>query len=170
MRSKSDAGAMMETRMPLDSLPRLGPFTVDDHGRLIPTTDGRFPAFNLRWRGHGVDVAMERMQGDRGILAIALRAGMVGSTADDAPERSQPRRDEAFATVRGLASLLPQAWQMELSADHGVRLLAHVALDMPASATALLTDVTLVLLTAAPYLDVLAEAGVAPGKVNTCPG
>jgi hypothetical protein len=163
---KSDGLARMEACMPLDSFAMLGPFTVDDHGRLFPTTQGRFPAFSLRWRGHAVDVAMERMQGGQGILAMSVRAGFVGSTADDAPERSQPRREETFAVVQGLAGLLPEGWRMELAADHGVRLLAHGALAMPASAAALLTDVTLVLLTAAPYLDVLAEAGVAPGTVK----
>jgi hypothetical protein len=164
---KSDAGTMMEARMPRDTVSMLGPFTVDESGRLFPTTEGRFPAFSLRWRDHVVDVALERMQDGHGILAMAVRAGFVGSTADDAPARSQPRREQAFATVRGLAGLVPEGWRMELTADHGVRLLAHLALTMPASAAALLTDVTLVLLTAAPYLDVLGEAGVTPGIAKT---
>lgn len=146
--------------MPLDVPFQLGPFTVEESGRLIPTTEGRFPAFTVRWRGHPVDVAMERMQGARGLLSVSVRAGFVGSTADDKPALSQPRRELAFSTLRGLATLVPDGWRLVLSPDHGVRLVAHVEIDMPTGAASLVTDVTLFLLTAAPYLDLLTEAGV----------
>ncbi len=156
--------------MPFDQPFPLGPFSVDATGRLYPTTEGRFPAFHVRWRGHGVDVAMERMQDASGLLALVIRAGRIGSSADDAADISQPRRQRAFTLLHQLRPLLPADWRLELAADHCVRLLIHHAIAMPARAHDLLTLVTHSLLAAAPYLDVLAEDGVLPGSEKTCPG
>jgi hypothetical protein len=156
--------------MPFDSPFPLGPFLVDPSGRLSPTGEGVFPAFRLLWRDQAVQVAMARRLGDVGTLVLDLPAGRVGSTAGDAPARSQQRREVVFAALRAVASLMPPGWRLALGADHGVRLLAEVPLAMPASATDLISQVTLSLLAASPYLDVLAEAGVEAGRAKTCPG
>lgn len=156
--------------MPFDAPFRLGPFTVDEAGRLLPASEGRFPAFTLRWRDRPIEVSMERLADGIGWLTLTIRVGLVASTADAAPGISQPKRERAFAILRALVAELPEGWRLELAADHGVRLLARQAFDMPASVNALLTQVTTALLVCAPYLDVLAEEGVAPGRLNTCPG
>lgn len=153
--------------MPLDSPFTLGPFSVDETGRLFPTTEGRFPTFSLRWRQHLVEAAMERIEGQRGTLVLTVRAGWVGSTADDPPAVSQPRRERTFGAVQALASLLPTGWRMHLGADHAIRLKCQAPLDMPVGAVTLLAEVTTALLAAAPYLEVLTEVGVAPGTAKT---
>lgn len=157
--------------MPLDTPFTLGPFSVDADGRLSPTSEGRFPAFNLRWRGQTMDVAMSRDAAEHaGQLVFSLRAGRIGSTADAAPSVSQRQRDRAFRILRALDPLLPAGWRLTLGADHTIRLVANRPAAMPTSAVGLLTEVTLALLAAQPYLDVLAAEGIVPGSAKTCPG
>lgn len=153
--------------MPFDSPFPLGPFMVEPSGRLSPTEEGIFPAFTVLWRGNPVHVAMARRDGNIGMLALQLTAGRVCSTAADAPTRSQSRRECSFATLRALTDLLPPGWQIGLAADHGVRMVAEMPLEMPASANALISVVTEALLTAGPYLDVLEEAGMERGRAKT---
>jgi hypothetical protein len=156
--------------MPFDLPFSLGPFMVDKSGRLSPTEAGVFPAFSLRWRSRTVQVAMARRHGEGGMLVLELPGGRVVSTAEDAPPRSQIRRDGAFAALRVIAELVPPGWRLALRADHGVVLLAEEPLAMPVRANDLISHVTGILLTAGPYLDVLAEAGVECGSAKTCPG
>lgn len=160
--------------MPFDAPFVLGPFTVDMHGRLLPTDEGRFPAFCLRWREYGVEVSVARpleAGGQEGVIALRASVGRVPSTAGDTPGRALSRRKAVFAALSGFPQLLPAGWRMELLPDHSVRLSAEVVLAMPATAAALVGEVTQFLLTAAPYLDLLTESGVAaPGTANTCPG
>ncbi|MBN8893052.1 MAG: hypothetical protein BGP12_17505 [Rhodospirillales bacterium 70-18] len=162
--------------MPFDAPFTLGPFTVDDRGRLLPTDTGRFPAFTVRWRNRAVEVSLARPVtspaaghgGMRGVIAMRTLAGRVPSTAEHVPDQAMARRAAVFAALVGMTPLLPAGWRMELLADHSVALTAEAELEMPATATALVSDVTLFLLAAAPYLDLLDESGV--GTVNTCPG
>jgi hypothetical protein len=165
--------------MPFDAPIMLGPFTVDAEGRLLPTDSGRFPAFSLRWRDYEVDVSLARppREGDpHGLIVLRASVGRVPSTAGDAPGPALSRRSEVFGMLGGFPRLLPAGWRMELLADHSVGLSAEVALAMPATAITLVSEVTQFLLTAAPYLDLLAEAGLAafgvaePGTVKTWPG
>ena len=156
--------------MPFDSPFALGPFIVDETGRLSPTEAGVFPAFRLLWRGCAVQVAMAQVREGMGTLVLDLPAGRIASTAGDAHTRSQPRREVTFAALRVIAGLVPAGWRLGLRADHGVGLIVEVPLAMPASANDLITQVTRILLAAGPYLDVLAEAGVEGGRANTCPG
>ena len=158
--------------MPLDAPFVLGPFTVDSAGRLRPTDAGSFPAFSLRWRGGGIEVRLARpVDQGAGLIALRAAAGRVPSTASGGN-----RRAAAFAAMAGLPGLLPAGWRLELQPDHSLRLVAEMALAMPTTATELLCAVTGYLLAAAPYLDLLGEAGLeapgadAGGMVNTWPG
>ena len=156
--------------MPLDAPFPLGPFLVDENGRLSPTEEGVFPAFALTWRGRNVRVWMARRDGNVGTLAFQMPVGRISSTAADAPSRSQPLRAAGFATVRALADLVPEGWRLTLQADHGVVIQAEMPMTMPASATDLITAVTRVMIGIGPYLDVLEEAGVERGTAKTWPG
>lgn len=162
--------------MPFDAPFTLGPFTVDMQGRLLPTDTGQFPAFSLRWRSCGVEVSMARPavlpdgpgSVGEGMISLHAMAGQVPSTAEGQPIPALARRAAVFAALSALVPLLPAGWRMDLLADHSVRLSAEVALAMPTTATELLSAVTLFLLAAAPYLELLEESGVAAaGMRNT---
>jgi hypothetical protein len=56
--------------------------------------------------------------------------------------------------------LVPQRWRLRLSADHSVLMEAIAPLVLPVSAIALVTEITLFLLTLTPYLEVLDAEGV----------
>ena len=157
----------MRGPLPLDTPFRLGPFTIDETGRLLPTAEGSIPAFTLRWRERVVEVTLERRAGCMGWISLRIGAGHVASTADAPHEVSQARRARAFATLRALRAQLPEGWSMELLPDHLVRLAARMELEMPTGVQALVAQVSTALLLCAPYLDVLAEDGVAPGSAKT---
>jgi hypothetical protein len=150
----------------------IGPFRVDDNGLLRPASASSFPAFRVRWRTRMVHTRMLPANGceDKGHLEFTSRLGRIPSTA----ERGRPARgDQALVMLRHLPALLPQGWSMELSPDHSVLVASTTPIQLPISAVALVSKVTLFLLTLAPYLDVLDAEGVtfaAGGTVNTWPG
>jgi hypothetical protein len=163
---------------------RLGPFAVDEAGRLSPAEAADMPAFRLRWRDRAVYVRMAQAPdgSDSGVLALSTILGRVPSTAERAVgQEGAARRRRAFSVMLGLPGLLPDAWSVRLLPDHRVGLEAELRLEMPASAAALLGELSLFLLELAPYLDLLDEtgmgaAGLAPddagcsGTAKTWPG
>jgi len=158
--------------MSIDKPFRLGPFIVDERGWLTPEAPESFPSFSVRWRDRVLHVRRApicRATG-RGSLAVRAVLGRIPSTAG--PDRA--RRAEAFSTLRGLPPLLPAGWEVSLFADHRVGLDLEAGLELPATATALVTAITLLLLELAPYLDVLDAAGIVAvpgaGMANAWPG
>ena len=139
--------------MSIDAPFRLGPFVVDGAGRLSPGAAESFPAFSVCWR----DRVLHMRRAISGSLEVRAVLGRIPSTAG--PDRAW--RAEAFSTLRGLPALLPDGWAVSLFADHRVGLELGAGLELPTTATALVTAVTLLLLALAPYLDVLDAAGVA---------
>lgn len=91
-------------------------------------------------------------------MLLSIVAGRVPSTSGP----GAASRATAFAMVTALAAELPASWQVRLRPDHTVQLEAAQRLDPPPTASALLTCVTCFALALPPYLEVLAEAGVAP--------
>ncbi len=165
---------------------RLGPFTVDAAGRLSPG-GADCPTFRLRWRDRTVQVRMTPAEDtpDRppalappalisptlgtlalGTLAVQTVLGRVPSTAQPAGREGAALRRRAFAALLELPGTLPPRWRARLLPDHRVALEAALTLDLPASAAALVTALSVFLLDLAPYLDALEEAGMA----KTCPG
>ena len=148
--------------MPFDAPFRLGPFTVDSEGRLTPFAAADAPAFLFRWRDRVMRVRLMQDDADGGRLVLQTTLGRVASTAGTPDETLRPR---SFAMLHWLSRSMPPGWQVRLLADHRVRLETGAAVTLPITAAALLGEVTVFLLTLAPYLDLLDEVGLiaAPG-------
>lgn len=150
----------------------LGPFRMDAAGGLAPVVPGAPPRFTFRWRDRLVHAALLPRASTQGRLRLRARLGQVPSSARP-PDAA--RRPQSFAALRHLMGLLPADWHVGLAPDHRVLLEAERPVALPISAAGLVGEVTCFLLTLAPYLDLLDEAGVAAspeggGMVNTCPG
>jgi hypothetical protein len=147
-----------------DALFRLGPFSVDEVGRLSPAGEDNIPAFRLRWRDRVVHVRMAHGpdRSSPGSLALQTIMGRIPSTAQRrAARHGTAMRQQAFTMLRGLPAALPSRWRMRLLPDHRIGLEAELKLDMPTSAAALVTELSLFLLELSPYLDLLDEACMA---------
>lgn len=155
--------------MPLDLPIRLGPFLVDDQGRLLPQTPDVVPALTLEWRNLTVAVRLTASRTDPpedGRLAMSAIVGRVPSTAETA-EDGGARRQHVLATVAALTPLLGPGWQVGLTPDHRIGVAAAQEIALPTTAHALVTELTCLLLALAPYLDALAEPGFAEAGGRT---
>jgi hypothetical protein len=142
-----------EPLMPLGTDFILGPFNVASDGRLTPRDPENHKGFSVRWRGCFVHA---RMLMD-GRLVLRANLGRVPSTAGAA----RALREPLFAVVRGLPATFPRAWKLNLLADHRIELASEEPLELPASATELVSLITQFLLALGPYLDLMEEFGVA---------
>jgi hypothetical protein len=168
--------------MPFDVPFRLGPFIVDDVGGLSPGAPDMFPSFSVCWRDRVLHLRLAHAPepgAAQGKLGVRVVLGRVPSTAGADVASAARRREEAFAILRALPSVLPAGWEISLLADHSVQLALETDLEMPTKATALVTAVTLLLLELTPYLDVLDAGGIAAvpraaasgtGMANAWPG
>ena len=145
--------------MPSDPPFHLGPFAVDREGRLTPRAPGDPPAFHFRWRGRSMHARLHRQGDGSGQLILQTRLGRVPSTASD-PDAT--RRAQTFGVLGSLRQAVPPDWHIRLSADHGVAMQVDGPMPVPFTATALLTRITTLILTLAPYLALLDEMQV-PG-------
>jgi hypothetical protein len=157
------AGFTGRLAMPFDAPFVLGPFTIDTAGRLRPTEPGRLPGFALCWRGCAVRVELHPAEADAAVMSLQATAGRVPSTA----AAGSFGRAAVFAALAELPGLLPDGWRLRLRPDHRLELAAEAGLALPATVSELLSAVTLFLLAAAPYLDLLGDAGVEAAGVET---
>ena len=156
--------------MPLDMPCRLGPFMVDDQGGLLPPAD-RDARFTLRWRGCAVRAAMRPLGGGAGPGRVELTLQATLGRVPSSAEASAGRREEVLAALRGGGEGAPLSLRCGLSADHRAVLHGREELALPVTSRALVARVACFLLEAAPYLDLVAEAGATPvGSANTWPG
>jgi hypothetical protein len=162
--------------MPLDMPFTLGPFRVNQEGRLALAHPDSVPRLHFAWRGCRVSAVVGARSGGDGSLAIVAELGRVPSTAT-VPSDAAATRDTVFEALRDLRRLLPSDWTLALLADHRVTLRASRALSLPTTACSLVSELTMFLLALGPYLDLLAVVGVeeacgaaAPGTENTWPG
>ena len=142
--------------MPAPSQFQLGPFTVDGDGRLAPREAGVPPTFSFRWREHTIHASMTAAGEDSGQLDFRTRLGRIPSTAEADPAQ----RPRGFSAIRELGRELPESWRVRLLPDHRAMLDVQVEIELPITATALVTECTLFLLTLAPYLEVLEGTGL----------
>ena len=144
---------------------RLGPFTVDTAGGMIPPGD-RPARFQVNWRGCMVAASL-RCDPAAEVARLELSAviGQVPSSASD----GGPRREDALALLRGMIAAPAAGISVGLSADHRVMLQAERRIEVPVTASRLIAEVTDFVLAAAPYLDLTGESGaMAPaGSANT---
>lgn len=133
---------------------RLGPFLMDSEGRLRPCP-GEPPSFMVRWQGRSVRARL-LPSGTMSLLAILA---CVPSSADGS--EGPALRNDVFACVRDLPSVLPPTWQMSLLPDHHVGVTADLPLGPAFFAQDLLTELTVFLLQLDPYLALLEANGTA---------
>ncbi|HET8996972.1 MAG TPA: hypothetical protein VFN42_09915 [Acetobacteraceae bacterium] len=138
--------------MPFAAPFMLGPFLVDAQGRLAPRDAEALPAFLFRWRGCAIRARLRPAQADRGRLVLRGVLGRIPSSGD---ATDLAGRAQCFTILRGLPRLLPQHWQLMLLPDHRVLLESSAEVTLPITASGLLTELTVFLLTLAPYLDAL---------------
>lgn len=155
--------------MPLHTPFQLGPFTVDDEGRVAPRDADAFPAFNVSWRGRTVRAHMTQGELPAGRLKLQAILGRVPSTRSG---DSSGLRPHSFAALRAVQRDLPRDWEMRLMPNHSALLEAETNIELPITSVGLVTELTRFLLTLSPYLDLLDESGVtgaaAPsGTANT---
>jgi hypothetical protein len=139
----------------------LGPFRVDQQGLLSPADPDCFPRFAVRWRDRLVQAHMRQPSAGNtrhGTLNLSSRIGRVPSTAGPTP--SAANRTTILDVLRQLPRLLPAGWRMRLMPDHSVLVEAQTELILPVSAISLVTEMSLFLLSLAPYLDVLDAEGI----------
>lgn len=129
---------------------KLGPFLVDEAGRLSFLAEGSKPSFTFLWRNRCF-----RVQLLGGRLAFSVPAGRVPSSAG-----GQGKREAALAVLRELPRALPKPWSLRLLPDHRLQLSIEQEMPWPATAAALITPVISLLLRCAPMLDLLDESGL----------
>lgn len=156
--------------MPFDSPFTLGPFIVDDGGRLAPSTPDFFPSFHLCWRNRWIRVALTNRptpEHPTGTLVIDMDLGRVPSTAGADPVQRSAQREQVFALLHALRITVPTRWRVTLLADHRVTLKCTEQLLLPATAVELVTDLTMLLFTLDPYIDLVDEAGLGTGAAGS---
>ncbi len=129
----------------------LGPFLVDETGRLRFRVAGMTPAFTFAWRGRRFGAVLED-----GHVTLTSTVAQVPSTSSGTGQR-----EEAFAAVRALPATLPALWNFRLLPDHRVQIETRQPMEWPASAPGLMQPLVDFLLGLAPYLDLLEEIGLA---------
>jgi hypothetical protein len=129
----------------------LGPFLVEDGGKLTFRQKDTAPAFSFQWRGRRFSVRLA----DQRIL-FSVPVGRIPSTSAGAA-----KREAGVALLRALPAALPEGWKMRLLPDHRVQLETEQATEWPATVAALLTPVIALVMVVAPVLDLMDEANLA---------
>jgi hypothetical protein len=141
--------------MPFDAPFKLGPFSVDREGRLTPAEPGAAPRFHFRCHGRPVRAWFDWADTGRLVLEITLaRVRSTASTADGT------LRQRSFALLRWFERIAPPEWRVALLADHRFRLETDVPIEVPITATGLISELTRFALDLAPYLELMDEVGV----------
>jgi hypothetical protein len=141
--------------MPLKQSFILGPFAVDEKGRLSPAREGVSPGFTVRWRGRVVHAKLEQSPDLDGRLHLQSSLGRIPSTASDPATRAA-----CLTTLQGLSGALPRQWRARLLPDHQPQLEVNSTVMLPITITNLVAELALFLLTLSPYLDLMDRAGV----------
>lgn len=136
--------------MPLDDMIGFGPFAIDARGEIALRASEA--SFGFTWRGRRIAC---RLAPDGIMLSMCL--GRVPSTVAAAEAR-----EGVFGTVEALPALLRPGWRLALLPDHSVHLSAALSRPLPIGAVDLMTAAVGFLLSAAPYLPLLDEAGLVP--------
>ncbi len=132
----------------------LGPFIVEESGKLCFRSPAQGADFSFAWRGRRFSVAIAD-----GSIAVTGLLGLVPSSA-----RGAAKRETALATLRALPRALPSGWGLRLLADHRIQIKAIESMAWPAHATDLIVPLARFLLRLAPYLDLMDESELGPAN------
>jgi hypothetical protein len=130
----------------------LGPFIVEESGKLTFRTPGNGANFSFHWRGHRFSAVLAQQR-----VALTGTLGQVPSSATGAG-----KRQSTLAAIKALPRLLPAGCTLHLTPNHRLQVKASEPMEWPAHATDLMVPLVRFLLTIAPTLDLLDEAGLGP--------
>ena len=142
--------------MPLKEPVTLGPFLVGPDGRISLRDPSRPPSFTFRWRDRPMHARLHAAGEDQVAITVQATLGRVPSTADGAPGS----RAHSFRMLRTAGAAMAPDWQVGLTPDHRVAMMATRRMTGPVSAVGMLGEITGVLLNLGPYLDALEEHGL----------
>ncbi len=134
----------------------LGPFIVDEGGKLGFRSPETGATFSFIWRGRRFSAGLRH-----GSIELA---GVLGSVPSSASARGAGRRSAALAALRTLPRALPRGWALRLTPDHRIRIEAAETMEWPAHATDLIVPLVRFLLRLAPTLDLLDENELGPAN------
>ncbi len=132
----------------------LGPFIVEESGKLAFRSPERGAGFSFIWRGRRFSAAMTES-----VICLTGVLGLVPSSAAGAG-----RREAALANLRSLPRALPSGWALRLTPDHRIQIKATENMEWPAHATDLIVPLVRFLLRLAPYLDLMDESELGPAN------
>ena len=132
----------------------LGPFAVDDDGRISPRAGSAAPRIRFAWRGRACEAQLEG-----GRLRLSAQAGRIPSTAEPGADRGWTVR-EIGGMARG------EEVALRVLPDHRLRLEKEA--PPGATASALIAEMVRFALALDPYLERLDSAGA--GTAKTWPG
>ena len=132
----------------------LGPFIVEESGRLGFRAREQSAAFSFAWRNRRFSALL-----NEGTVSLTGMLGKVPSSA-----AGSGRRGAALALLRALPRTLPRGWALRLTADHRIVIKATESMAWPAHATDLIQPLVRFLLRLAPYLDLMDEVEPKPGS------
>jgi hypothetical protein len=142
--------------MPFTGTFKIGPFHVDPEGCLSLAHADVSPGFCIRWRGRTVHARLLHTDDRDGHLILQSSLGRIPSSASDPAKRLR-----CFAMLKTLLTQLPRTWCVRLLPDHQPQLEVESTIDLPITATKLVTELTEFLLVLSPYLDLMDQAGLA---------
>ena len=131
----------------------LGPFIVEESGRLSFRSPEHMAGFSFAWRNRRFSALLKE-----GTVSLTGALGKVPSSA-----AGPARREAALALLRALPRALPKGWALRLTADHRIQIRATEPMAWPAHATDLMLPLVRFLLRLAPYLDLMDDAELQPG-------
>ena len=126
----------------------LGPFIVEENGRLSFRTPDQMARFCFAWRGYRFSAELKQ-----GTVTLAGSLGQVPSSVG-----GTTRRQTALSLLRALPRSLPKGWALLLTPDHRLQIEAVEPVAWPPHATDLMQPLVRFLLRLAPYLDLMEEA------------
>ena len=132
---------------------QLGDFEIDDEGRLRPRADGRPIAFGFSYRG--LDFMAEVGTGGEAQIQLSAELGKLPYRAAAGEGRDLTRR-----VVEATANL--PSGQIDISAEHDMRLQAQTAAPSPLTPASLMAALAAMLLEFKPYIELLHEVMLAP--------
>ncbi len=131
----------------------LGPFIVEESGRLSFRSPDHTAVFSFAWRNRRFSARLLE-----GTVSLTGALGKVPSSA-----AGPARREAALALLRALPRAVPRGWALRLTPDHRIQIKATEPMAWPAHATDLMQPLVRFVLRLTPYLDLMDEAELQPG-------
>ena len=134
----------------------LGPFIVQESGRLLLRSEEADATFWFIWKGRRVDAGLA----EDGV-SLSITIGRTPSSAC-----GPAAREPCFALLHALPGTLPPGWSLLLTPEHTVRMQGVEPMAWPATVADLVERLVRFLVSASPYLEVAEERGLWRGEMT----